>query len=102
MRGILGGSVVGQTVAIDGKTICSTDKLTPDGSVLHLASAIVSQYGLVIGTKECGTKTGEITAFRELVARLDVRSNCCGGCAALQRQAGGSRGGSGRRLFVFG
>jgi len=72
MRGVLSGSAAGQTVAIDGKTICSTDKLTPDGSVLHLASAIVSQYGLVIGTKECGTKTGEITAFRELIAMLDI------------------------------
>jgi len=41
--------VKGKTVAIDGKTICSTDKLTEDGSFLHIASAIVSEYGLVIG-----------------------------------------------------
>jgi hypothetical protein len=64
--------VEGKTIAIDGKTICSTDKLSKDGSVLHIASAIVSEYGLVIGTRECGTKTGEITAFRELVGLLDV------------------------------
>lgn len=72
MKVVLQGGISGKTVAIDGKSICSTDKLTQDGSVLHLASAIVSQYGLVIGTRECGTKTGEITAFRELVEMLDV------------------------------
>jgi len=72
MHGMLHGSMAGKTVAIDGKTVCSTSKLTADGSILHIASAIVSEYGLVIGSKECGTKTGEITAFRELVELLDV------------------------------
>jgi predicted transposase YbfD/YdcC len=69
------GGTSGKTVAIDGKTICSTDKLTSDGSVLHLASALVSEHGLVLGTCECGTKTGEITAFRELIKMLDVRGS---------------------------
>ena len=72
VKGLLQGGVSGKTVAIDGKTICSTDKLTKDGSVLHIASAIVSEYGMVIGSRECGTKTGEITAFRELIELLDV------------------------------
>lgn len=72
MQSVLQGGVCGKTVAIDGKTICSTDKLTKDGSVLHIASAIVSEHGLVIGTRECGTKTGEITGFRELIDMLDV------------------------------
>ena len=72
MQGVLHSGVSGKTVAIDGKTICSTDKLTIDGSALHIASAIVSEYGLVIGSKECGTKTGEITAFRELIELLDI------------------------------
>ncbi len=72
MKGLLQGGVAGKTVAIDGKSICSTDKLTKDGSVLHIASAIVSEYGMVIGSRECGTKTGEIMAFRELIEMLDV------------------------------
>ena len=72
MQTVLNGGLKGKTVAIDGKTVCSTDKLTPDGSVLHIASALVSEHGLVIGSKECGTKTGEITAFRELIELLDV------------------------------
>jgi len=72
MQNVISEGVVGKTIAIDGKTVCSTDKLTPDGSVLHLASAIISQSGFVIGTQECGTKTGEINAFRELIGMLDV------------------------------
>ena len=72
MQSMLQGGTRGKTVAIDGKTVCSTDKLTEDGSILHIASAIVSEHGLVIGSCECGTKTGEITAFRELIEMLDV------------------------------
>lgn len=72
MHTVLHGDLSGKTVAIDGKTICSTDKLTKDGSVLHIASALISENGLVIGSRECDTKTGEITAFRELVEILDV------------------------------
>jgi len=73
VQAVLCSNKSGKTVAIDGKTICSTDKLTEDGSILHIASAIVSEYGLVIGSQECSTKTGEITAFRELVQMLDVK-----------------------------
>ena len=65
-------SVRGKTVSIDGKTACGTDKLTEDGSVLHIASALVSELNLVIGSQECCTKTGEIAAFRELISLLDV------------------------------
>ena len=72
MQNLLQGHMKGKTVAIDGKTVCGTEKLTPDGSVLHIASAIVSDFKLVIGSQECGTKTGEINAFRELVEMLDV------------------------------
>jgi len=75
MQKFLVGGTSGKTVAIDGKTVRSTDKLTGDGSVLHLASALVSEHGLVLGTRECGTKTGEITAFRELIEMLDVRGS---------------------------
>lgn len=71
MRGVV-QNVEGKTIAIDGKTVCSTDKLSTDGNALHIASAIVSEYGLIIGTRACETKTGEITAFRELVDLLDV------------------------------
>ena len=72
MQGVLQGGLSGKTVAIDGKTVCSTCKLAEDGNALHIASAIVSDYGLVIGSRDCGTKGGEKTAFRELIELLDV------------------------------
>jgi hypothetical protein len=75
MQCVIKGGAAGKTVAIDGKTICSTDKLTKDGSILHLASALISEHGLVIGTCECGTKTGKKTAFRELIKMLDIRGS---------------------------
>lgn len=73
MSGILRGGLKGKTVAIDGKTIRSTDTLTPDGSVVHIASALVSELNLVIGSISCETKTDEINAFRELVKSLNVK-----------------------------
>jgi len=72
MSAVLGGSVKGKTISIDGKTVCGTGRLTKDGSVLHIASALVSDLNLVIGSLECGTKTGEQSTFRELIALLDV------------------------------
>jgi predicted transposase YbfD/YdcC len=72
MQKVTQGDRQGKTVAIDGKTICSTDKLAAGGNALHIASAIVSEYGFIIGSRECNTKMGEITAFRELLDLLDV------------------------------
>ena len=72
MSYVLDKNMKGKTVSIDGKTIRSTDSLTEDGSVLHIASALVSEFNLVIGHQECSTKTDEINAFRELVGMLDI------------------------------
>lgn len=72
MKNVHQGGVSGKTVAIDGKSVCSTGKLTKDGSILHIVSAIVSEYGMVIGSHECAAKIVEITAFRELIEMLDI------------------------------
>ena len=37
MQSVLQGNVPGKTIALDGKTVCGTGKLTEDGSVLHIA-----------------------------------------------------------------
>ena len=72
MATVLNGNVKGKTISIDGKTVCGTGKLTKDGSVLHIASALVSEHNLVIGSLQCATKTGEQAVFRELIGLLDV------------------------------
>ena len=73
IRGILGQSISGKTVAIDGKTICGTDKLTKDGSILNIVSAYVSDLKMVIGSQECTSTQGERAAFRELLELLDLK-----------------------------
>ena len=72
MQYVLQGSAAQKTVAIDGKTVRSTDKLSLNGDAFHIASAIVSELRLVTGSCECGMKMGEVTAFGELLAMLDV------------------------------
>jgi len=72
MRGVL-KSVSGKTVSIDGKTICGTDKLTNNGSILNILSAYVSELKMVIGSHECTSKPGERAAFRELLDLLDLK-----------------------------
>lgn len=62
----------GKTIAIDGKTVCSTDKLTEDNNPLHILTAIISESNLIIGSKECDTKISEPQALRELVEILDI------------------------------
>ena len=63
----------GNTVAIDGKTVCGTDKLTKDGSILNVVSAYASELRLVIGSHECNSKPGERAAFRELLNLIDIK-----------------------------
>lgn len=62
----------GKTIAIDGKTVCSTGKLTEDNNPLHILTAIISESNLVIGSQECDTKISEPQALRELVEMLDI------------------------------
>lgn len=64
--------MAGKTIAIDRKTICSTEKLVHDNNPLHIASAIISDSKFVIGSMPCKTKISEPEAFRELVKLLDV------------------------------
>lgn len=61
-----------RTIAIDGKTICSTDQRSENGQPLHILSAIVSESKLVLGSLPCETKISEPEIFRELINILDI------------------------------
>jgi len=67
-----GSAVEGKTVAIDGKTINSTSKLTDDGSILNIVSAHVAEMKMTIGSHECMSKQGERAALRELIEMLEL------------------------------
>ena len=72
VEGIVKSKNNDKTIAIDGKTICSTDKIAKDGNPLHILSAIISENKLVLGSLPCKTKISEPEVFREMVEILDI------------------------------
>ncbi|MCL1787953.1 MAG: ISAs1 family transposase [Defluviitaleaceae bacterium] len=83
-------TVIGKTIAIDGKTVCSTANMKHYESALHIASAFVVENGITIGQLATDSKSNEIPAVRELIRLLDVKGativmdalNCQVGTAA--------------------
>ena len=67
------GAVTGKTIAIDGKTICSTANMTNFASAMNIASAFVVENGITIGQLTADSKSNEIPAVRELIRLLDVK-----------------------------
>jgi len=65
-------SVVGKTIAIDGKTVCSTANMGKYKSPLHIASAFVVENGITIGQLAAEGKGKEIPCVQELIRLLDV------------------------------
>ena len=66
------GSVVGKTIAFDGKTVRSTTQKGSFKSPLHIASAFVIENGITIGQLAAEAKTNEILTVRELIKLLDI------------------------------
>ena len=73
MQGVINTPLTGKSIAIDGKTVCGSDKLTKDGTILNIVSAYASEMKMVIGSHACTSKPGERAAFRELLELLDVK-----------------------------
>lgn len=62
----------GLTLALDGKTVRSTEKMSSCESPLHIISAQVSELGLTLGSKSVEGKSNEIPAVQKLLAELDI------------------------------
>lgn len=73
VKEILQNSHQEKTIAVDGKTICSTDQRTKTGNPVHILSAIISESQLIIGSLPCSSKISEPKIFRELIELLDIR-----------------------------
>ena len=71
-RMLVAGQMKDKTVAIDGKTVCSTAKMQTYESPLHIVSAYVSEYGLTIGQVAVDDKSNEIPAVQALIKLLDI------------------------------
>ncbi len=66
-------SLAGECIAIDGKSINSTAKHGDRTHALHIASAVLTERGIIISSKECVyEKSSEIGAFREIIESLNV------------------------------
>lgn len=73
VKEVLQNDETDRTIAIDGKTICSTNQRAKDNKPLHILSAVISESKLIIGSMPCETKITEPKAFKELVSILDIK-----------------------------
>lgn len=62
----------GITIAIDGKTIRSTEKMKAHDRPLHIISAQLSELGITLGSKAVESKSNEIPAVRQLIEEMDI------------------------------
>ena len=63
------------TVALDGKTIRSTAKMSKYESPLHIVSAYASEIGVTLAQKSVEGKSNEIPAVQDLIKTLEI-SGC--------------------------
>lgn len=61
-----------RTIAIDGKTICSTEKRVTEGQGIHILSAVISESKLILGSMPCETEISEPQVFRKLIKILSI------------------------------
>ena len=60
------------TVALDGKTICSTSKMERYKNPLHIVSAQIAELGITFGQQTVDGKSNEIPAVRKLLKMLKI------------------------------
>jgi len=65
-------AVAGKTLAIDGKTICSTENMGVFAKPIHIVSAYISELGITLGQNAVDGKGKEIPAFRDLIDMLEL------------------------------
>ncbi len=75
VRSFMPADKTGLTVALDGKTICSTAKMARYENPLHIISAQLSELGMTYAKKAVEGTSNEIPAVQELLRNLDV-SGC--------------------------
>ena len=62
------GSLQGEAVAIDGKTLCRSGESTTGKDALHLVSAWATQRGVVLGQVPTADHSNEITAIPKIAS----------------------------------
>lgn len=67
------GSLAGQVVAIDGKTMRGSHHHRLGKKAIHMVSAFATDSGITLGQLKTEEKSNEITAIPELLAMLDLK-----------------------------
>jgi predicted transposase YbfD/YdcC len=68
-----GNDIVGKTISLDGKTVCSTAKMEKYKNPLHIVSAQIAELGITLGQQAVDGKSNEIPAVQELLKRLEIK-----------------------------
>lgn len=63
------------TVALDGKTVCSTTGMSSYSKPLHIISAQISELGLTLAQRSTDDKSNEIPAVQELLKELNIKGH---------------------------
>ena len=61
------------TIALDGKTICSTTQMESYENPLHIISAQLSELGITLAQKTVDGKSNEIPAVQNLLKELNIK-----------------------------
>jgi len=65
-------SIADKTVAFDGKTITSTEKMSGGAKAIHIVSAYISELCITLGQKVCESKIEEVPAVIDLIDMLEL------------------------------
>ena len=87
VQSLLPNTKKGLTLSVDGKTVCSTEKMESYGSPLHIVSAHIAELGITFGQCAVKDKSNEIPAVQELLGLLDIEG-CLVVADALNCQKG--------------
>lgn len=63
------------TISLDGKTVCSTAKMSSYESPLHIVSAQLSELGITLAQRSVDGKSNEIPAVQELLKELNIKGS---------------------------
>lgn len=63
------------TISLDGKTICSTNRIEKMKSPLHIISAQISELGLTLAQRSTDDKSNEIPTVQELLKELNIKGH---------------------------
>ncbi len=72
VQSLLPDSKKGLTLSVDGKTVCSTEKMEKYESPMHIVSAHIAELGITFGQCAVKDKSNEIPAVQELLGLLDI------------------------------